>query len=379
MGRQQGEALRSSIAGALEAIGELEAFQLMKPRLLPLGLFRMLAERKADQFLKQAFAASPAQLGLRCRGIAEGASVPIRKLALCYVLEAVLSDLKQRTTPMLNRPSTSCGRSPSGLQAGCSAIAVTGASSADGNPMVMHNFDYLPVVQSFFCVRRSEPAGKLRSVEFTVAPLVGAVDGINEAGLAITCNYAYVTDRAEPAPTITMVISDVLAHARCVDEAVTRFERQRRVGGGLVMLADASGRIASLEVANSRIARRDPSEGRLFHTNRLQCDPMRSIELHPDARYGKRSPSKLRGVAVHESADRRSEAIASLLPQSGAACLDDLHRILSDHSHGDSENSVCMHGDYWFTTACTQLIPTERKLRVSFSTACEADFSEFLA
>ncbi|MDB4624968.1 C45 family peptidase [Rubripirellula sp.] len=366
LGRQQGEALRENIRSAISTIGELEAFRLMKPGLMPMRWFRRLAEVKADRFMKTAFRKAPGDFEQRFLGICEGANLPAPKLALCCLLEAVMSDLTR-----------SSQQRPNGMQAGCSAIAVTGEASKDGAARVMHNFDHVPVVQQFFVVRRSRPVGKLRSVEFTLSPLLGAVDGVNEAGLGVTCNYAYVTDSMSAGPTITMLISRVLSEATNVEQAIEIISSQDRVGGGLLMLADAAGAITSLEVSNSRVQTRSPRQGIVFHTNRLQCVSMASVEIGADACYDKRAPNLLRGKRVHESADLRSNAIQNAVKGKGPLSLDDMHGILSDHAHGKSCNSLCMHGGYWSTTACTQLMPRERKLRVAFANSCQAKLQEF--
>ncbi|HBV62920.1 MAG TPA: hypothetical protein DEF45_07855 [Rhodopirellula sp.] len=381
MGRQQGVAMRENILEALVEIGKLEAFRLLKPRWMPMRLFRRVAEGKAHRFMRHAFRGTRLQsacndgagkhsagteMEQRFLGICEGAGLSEPRLALCCLLEAVMSDL-----------TGSSRTQPSALQAGCSAIAVTGPASEDGHARVMHNFDHVPVVQRFFIVRRSSPAGKLRSVEFTFSPLLGAVDGVNEAGLGVTCNYAYVADRLSAAPTITMVIARVLAEATTVGEAVELIANQPRAGGGLLMLADAHGDVKSLEVSNSRVETRAADQGFLFHTNRLQCGAMSALEIGADAQYDHRAPSLLRGRRVHESADLRAEAIQRAVVGRFPLSLGDMHQILSGHAHGDSCNSLCMHGDYWSTTACTQLLPRERKIRVAFDNACQAELHEF--
>jgi hypothetical protein len=36
-----------------------------------------------------------------------------------------------------------------------------------------------------------------------------------------------------------------------------------------------------------------------------------------------------------------------------------------------------MHSDYWNTTACVQLYPRERRIRVAYDAACRAEFVDF--
>jgi hypothetical protein len=368
MGIAQGAALRRNICDALRAIGELEAFRLMKPNYIPFPLFRRIAEYRAARFLSAAFRSTPLDTEDRFQGISEGAKISHSKLAICSLLEVALSDLVPFVTD-----------GPNGIQAGCSAVAVAGRSSANDHPIIAHNFDYLPIVQPHYFVRHSRPTGKLRSVEFAISPLAGTIDGVNEAGLAITCNYAYVTDPISPAPTITMLIAETLASARTVDEAYHFFANRKRAGGGLLMLSDEQGTISSFELSNTQIQRIAPSPGRetIHHTNRVRGSKIAGLELKDQAYHGANAPRTLRGVRVHQSADQRSVALERRLNEKAVFNIDDIHAAMSDHGDGASADSVCMHGNYWNTTACTQLLSKERKLRVSFSSACNANFQEF--
>ncbi len=367
MGREQGSRLRERILAALESVSELEAFRLQRPRWMPFVVFRRLAEYKASRFMQRALCQTRISAAERLAGIAEGATVPRRKLDLFFALEAVLSQLDRETVSSVN--------------AGCSAVAVTSSAAESGEPIVAHNFDYLPLVQPFYVLRESHPKSKLRSLEFTVAPLCGAVDGINEAGLCITCNYAYVTDHGEAAPTMTMLVSECLAECRTVNEAVERIAGTARFGGGILMLADSRGKIASLEISSTRSFVREPLPGknRLCHTNRFRSADMKCVELESDACYAGRSPRVLRGLPVHESSDRRDARFEQLLEFRDCFSAAELHKIMSDHGETEvaSNGTICMHSDYWYTTASLQLFPSERKIRVAYDTACNATFNDF--
>ena len=143
MGIVQGQALREKIQGSIQTLANLEAVRLMKPRFLPFGWFWRLAAFKSERFLQRAFAASPLWIEQRLRGIAEGSGVPFRTLAICSAMEAALSDLGPITTIA--------------AIAGCSAMAVSRSASRDGRPMLAHNFDYIPITQPYYFIRRSKP------------------------------------------------------------------------------------------------------------------------------------------------------------------------------------------------------------------------------
>ena len=86
--------------------------------------------------------------------------------------------------------------------------------------MVARNFDYLPLIQPYYLIRESRPQGRLRAFEFTTAPLVGAVDGMNEAGLCITYNYGFTTDVLEH-HGLPAVLSEIATHPRIIFQCLS--------------------------------------------------------------------------------------------------------------------------------------------------------------
>lgn len=369
LGCAQGEALRESIRQSIETLKDLEAVRLMKPACLPYGWFLRLAEARSMRFLQRAFRKVPVTAEERLRGIAAGSGTPLRQLALCCAMEAVLSDLRRATT------------TPP-LGAGCSALAASRSATVDGDALLAHNFDYLPATQPFYFIRRSRPAGKLASVDFTLAPLAGVVTGVNEAGLAVICNYAYAVDEAVPAPTITMLLAEVLAECRDLAAAINLLETTPHCGGGLVMLGDAHGEIASVEISNSRlqVRRPQPDRDRIYHSNQFCCPTMKEVELSAEAHYDHRSPAALCGRRVHQSSDQRDARLARLVGDRERFDRSAVQNVMADHGpdNAPSADTICMHGDYWHTTASLQLLPAARQLRASFSPSCIAEYTEFV-
>jgi Acyl-coenzyme A:6-aminopenicillanic acid acyl-transferase len=368
MGRCQGEQLSDQVRGSQTLLDDLEAFRLAKPFVLPFGVYRWLARRKASNVWRDPLAGRAPAMDSYVRGIADGAGARLDELQLINLMEPILSDL---------RGFAQTG--PTG--SGCSAVALRHSRTTDRRTILARNFDYLPIVQPFYALRELRPTKGYRALEFTVASLAGAVDGVNEKGLAITNNYAYVTDDGTPAMTLTMAASTALAQCATVAEAETFFSDNAIWGGGVLMLADATGDIASLELSNTRRTIHRPRDGEdiLFHTNRFRAGAMREVEVDDDAHYTNRAPVALRGLRIHESGDRRQARLRSLLAERGPMDLDGLHHIMGDHGPdgAPSLDSICMHSDYWFTTACAQLLPAERKIRIAFDSACQAEFVEF--
>jgi hypothetical protein len=356
----------SEVRSALDAIATLEAVRLAKPRFVPRFAHLRCAEYFATRYLRRAFRTASLSAEERLKGIAAGANVAVSKIALCAGLEPVLSDLRRASCVPLAQ--------------GCSSIAIAGEAAADGTPLLAHNFDYLPAIQPFYVIRRSSPREGLRSIEFTLMPLPGAISGLNEAGLAVTCNYAYAADSHGVAgPPITMLISEALLRCRTISELSMYLQQTPRSGGGLLLAADESGRIAALEISNTLVRKCDPVRGRLFRSNRYRHPELASHEIAADACYGNRAPVALRGQRIHESADRRDATLEQLLHSRERFAAADLRTVMSDHgpNRQPSAHSICVHSDYWHTTASIQIAPAERVLRAAFSPTCIAEYESF--
>jgi hypothetical protein len=366
MGQQQGAALREKILALRNDLARLEPFRMCQPAWLPYQIYRWLAEQRTARHLGRALQVGDAGVWDRLTGIAEGARLARGAICLFNALEAFLSSVE--------------GCIVSGH--GCCAVAIRGSRSATGEPVIARNFDYLALAQPYHIVRESRSAGGLRSLEFTLAPLAGAVDGLNEAGLCIVYDYAFALDKpAGPAPPSSMVISGALARCRTVTEAAEYLAARPRWGAALLMLADASGDIASLELSNTRSQLRRPSSGEdfCFHTNSFQTPQMQSVQVPADAVLNDRAPVALQGSRLQESPETRDTRLGQLLAGGRPLGLDDLAQLMADHGPDGqpSEFTPCVHSDYWNTTTCSQWLPRSRRLRIAFDRPCQAHYQEF--
>ncbi|MBI4347447.1 MAG: hypothetical protein HY553_11370 [Elusimicrobia bacterium] len=366
LGFVQGKALAGRIHATRGDLSKLELFRLRQPWFLPFSAYRVVAERKARGLLELPLRREHPRGAERLSGIAAGAGLRLDSVLLLNAFESFMSAARERCT----LPSP----------AACSAIALRGARTATGEPVLTRLFDYIPVAQPYFLVRETRPEGRLRSLDFTVAPLAGAIDGINEKGLAITYNYAYTQDEAKPTGPISLAISEALERCATVEEAARVIGDKPRWGGGLLMLADADGDIASLELSSTASRLRRPAEGGdwVWHTNAFHTTEMRAVELPPGAVFDRRAPRALRGRRVHDSAERRGARLAELFAGDDRLSADEIVSRLADHGDDDkpADTTVCVHGSFWHTTAVLQYFPRSRRMRASFTTACRASFRE---
>ena len=366
MGLTQGTELREKILGTYQSLRSLEAFRLEQPGWLPYPLFLKLAERKAEKYLVPALRQSNPAMLARMQGIAEGAGLPLRSVCLMNAMEPAIGSVAGRTVvPPLGA---------------CSALAVRGARSRTGEPIMAKNFDYLPLIQPAYMLRESRPRNGFRSLDFAVAPQAGTVDGVNEKGLAITLNYAFVTDSGAANPVVSMLVADALASCATVTEAVRRITASPRWGAGMLMLADAAGDLASVELSNTRAGVRRPAVGAdwLSFTNVCLCPETCAVQVSESATWSEKAPSPLRGGSLLQPHSSRGRRIEELVCRQTCIGPDELAAIMGDHGPTGVPDgaSPCVHTDYFNTTACFQWFPARRRVRVSYSAACTAQYVE---
>lgn len=366
MGLTQGIGLREKIRGAYYSLWNLEVLRLEQPWWLPYALFLKLAERKSEKSLVPALRQSNPAMLARTQGIAEGAGLPLRSVCLMNAMEAFIGSVEGRTVVP-----------PPGA---CSALAVRGTRSRTGEPIIAKNFDYLRLFQPFYILRESRPSGGFCSLDFAVAPQAGTIDGVNEKGLAITLNYAFVADSGRPNSLVTMLIADALASCATVAEAVRRITGSPRWGAGMLMLADASGDLASVELSNTRAGVRRPAAGAdwLLFTNVCLCPETCSVQVSDSVTYSENVPLPLRGRSVLQPHANRARRIEELVLNQSSIGPDELAAIMADHGPTGVPGgaSPCVHTDYFNTTAVLQWFPLRRCVRISYSTACTAQYVE---
>lgn len=364
MGRTQGATLKKKIFGAYESLRKLEPLRLQQPWWLPYPLFMALAERKSEKSLVSALCKSNPAMLARMQGLSDGARLPLRSFCLMNAMEAFIGSVEGKTTTP-----------PLGA---CSALAVRGGRSRTGEPIIARNFDYPLLFQPFYTLRESRPSGGFRSLDFLVAPQPGTLDGVNEKGLAITINYAFVTDIGIPNPVISMLIADALASCANVSEGIQLLTSTPHWGAAILMLADASGDLASVELSNTRAAVRRPAAGEdwLLFTNVCCCPDTSAVQVSPAAVYSGKVPAALHGESVLQPHAERTRRFEELLREQASLGPDELAAVMADHgvSGVPDGTSPCVHTPYFNTTASFQWFPASRRLRVSFTRACTAQY-----
>lgn len=367
-GREQGvsagHALREKIAIAERRLLEFELFRLQQPWWMPLTLFQYMAQWRARSVLEPKIGMVFPELAQRIAGMAEGAGTSREFLYLFHAMESA---------------STSAAV-PEPALAACTAVAARGARTVDRQPLLGHNFDLVDTATPLLTLRECRSRGAFNYLAMSLAPMAGVIDGVNERGLAITYDYVPTTDICVDGPPISLSIDQALSTCSTVTQAVDCISKLPRGGGALLMLADASGDIAALELSANHTALRRPGfEEILSHSNAYQSPEMTPYEVCRTCVYSEEAPQALRGVRVYDSAEQRDTRMHNLLQETRVIDVEAVERILSDHGpDGDpNANTICMHGAHWSTLASVQILPIDRRIRVSYGSACQSDYVDF--
>jgi hypothetical protein len=334
---------------------QYETFRLRQPWFIPYQFFFYLASRRARTLLQPSVSRLYPETATRIEAMARAAGVSVNSLYLFHGLEAMLTsfDDTSLSTPL----------------AGCSAVALTSKRSATGASLMHHNFDNVPLAAPMLTLRERREKGKYRSIEFSIAPLGGAVDGMNERGLSIAYNFAWTKKPGAPAPPVSLAISSALDCCATVSEAVRFICSRPRCGGSMLMLADATGDIGRLELTGGRaVFARPRSSGHLSHSNAFKIRRFRRLRVTAKAVFDRCAPKMLRGERVLASTEIRDQRFERLLHGGEQIDADDLTRLMSDHgADGIADaNTICMHGSHWATLASLQFHPARRMVRAAF-------------
>ena len=360
MGYQQGLQMREAIRHYFANLSTSEFFFRRKPVLLPFRLYISLAAHRAAREMAGDLAGYCPRQKVRMEGIGKGSGVDEALLYLPLAMETIMADIDYRI-------------------GACTAAAVGEERSALGEVLVIKNYDYPPFFQPYFMTRLCRSAETLSTIDVTMAPLAGCHDGMNEQGLCISYNHGYGTDMPSVNVPVSLLVQEALETCTSAGEAVELLCSQRRLGGAVILVADAAGNMVTVEVSPNFCGVREPEEGLLVNTNHYRCREMISYDIPRNAYYTSRNMHALRGVRVHESSELRCARAEQLLSAAETLTIKDLWSVFSDHGEsgrGD-DNTICRHGPYFSTTCSVIMLPRSRRLLVTFGRPCESTFTDF--
>lgn len=250
---------------------------------------------------------------------------------------------------------------------GCTSFAVTGAGGA---ALVAKNRDYRPEhIPIQRVMRHADPAWGGR--ELLVIGSLGSPgnfsSGMNSDGLAVTDTASRTIDMGVGFHRY-FLLTWLLVGCRTVDEALTAIRRTTHTGSGLLLLGDATGAVAAVELGHRAIGFEYKSSGRIGRSNHFVTPAMTPRNLSVPSSAASRANS----IARYPRLLRRLEAMP---PAPG---VEDARAVLAHHGE-DGGSAFCRHGgDDLATTIAGAVWDTgARRLFMAAGVPCSAPWRRY--
>ena len=239
----------------------------------------------------------------------------------------------------------------------CTTFAVTGGRTIDGQTIVGQNVDLDAEVERFGVIVKMQPNDAPAVLMYTSPGLVSYV-GLNDEGLAVHGNLLVSPGWRAGFPRY--FITRVMLEQRSVEDALREGLRPRRASSRNLILGDAEGAIANVEltVDDASVARSE--DGQLVHTNHYIADELRETDSWRD-----QSNSKHRLSRIQELMDAHDKPLS----------VEDLQGFFRDHE--GHPGSICAHVQpegASKTVASLISEPAEGRMHATFGSPCENEY-----
>jgi isopenicillin-N N-acyltransferase like protein len=238
----------------------------------------------------------------------------------------------------------------------CSLVAF---ADVDGQVILGKTSDHPLTSLRFLAFQRVYSSAHHDYVRGTFLGTTGTRAGINAAGLAV-CGAAIVADaRNRNGVPVMITLQAILEQCTTVQEAVALAERMPSVNyGGHIMVGDAGGHAAVIELMPDRMAVRRPQDGVLFNTNH---------PLAPETRDHSAAEPALR-----ENSYARLARLAALIAHTPRTVAG-MQSILRDHTQ---PGAICQHGGPadLHTTGAYVLLPAQQTMLMAPGCPCQHEF-----
>ena len=320
MGRQHGE----------QASWLIERYLVLIERITSLS--RDALCRNASAFLPRMRALSASFVD-EVRGLADGAGISFEEALLCQVR---------------GEAAQTCSET----NEGCTAYALRGAATADGQVLIGQNQDMPPEYMDVSILLRVEPTdGRPKALMYTFAGQLGYF-GMNAHGVV---NYANSVYNFCWQPGLAHYPLKRVSLEQCtVNDVVALYKSHAQCSAANTLIADGAGEILSIESRPEGLAlyRGDDADA-IVHTNHYLSAEFQ----HHEAR------------TLPDSFTRHARMTELVRGEWGRITVDTLKMFLSDHQ-GDP-GGICRHGERgWHTTSGHIAEPQKGLLHVRRGHGC---------
>jgi predicted choloylglycine hydrolase len=239
-------------------------------------------------------------------------------------------------------------------------VAVGPERSASGEPLLAKNLDASSRRLSPYVVRRNKPHEGLTDIDLIDPGMTGCLDGINEAGLTLSCNHRVLSSFRLGSVPPSLLCKELLEGCESVEQAIRQIESWPSIRPTLLLLMDRTGDIATVDFSDRVDVRR--TRGMAILTNHGTVETTSSW----------RRPW---GAAESDSSHRRQQRMASLL-QHESISLPELKQALADHEDGPGDLSICRHSDHLSTQCSVIFSPQRASMEISRGASCRGSYTQ---
>lgn len=356
MGLEYGRMLRERINKMKENLADMGMIKVMRPKFVPKKWVLNTLKKDTEKLMKNDILKYYPRQWERLEGIADGAGIETSMIILMISLEASGFSL-----------------------GGCTSLGLSSEKTFEGEPVLARNFDFPIEFTEYQVVVESKPKNGYGTLGCSIIPSPGILDGLNEFGLSVACNFAYSLDRPTCIIPLSITLQEMLENCRSVDEALDFLKGCERGGyGAIVTLMDENSNIKVIELSPHNYSIRS-EECIAIVANHYITEKMQKIEIPKHAVYSKKAPKELWGKRVHESSEKRYSRVESILMAYNKVQEDDIFKILRDHGEENqpSDSTICRHIPYHNTIRSTIIYPRKRIIKIAFGNPCEKEYQNF--
>jgi isopenicillin-N N-acyltransferase-like protein len=253
------------------------------------------------------------------------------------------------------------------VSGGCTTWAAVGSATADGQPLLVKNRDYRPEHLPLQVLVTATPAVGYRYIYGSSAGSPGVFQsGMNEKGLAIADTHVCSTDIGPGLPDYSLMMH-ILEKHDTVRSALDYTSSVPRMGRNNLILADARGNVAVVELGYHHLAIVEAKNGIVVNTNHFVSPSLK--ESFVDC-----NPPPVKGNSFHRYELVRSELEATR----GSIDVAFAQRLMA--THAGPLASICRHleqNGQSATIATAIYEPVRRTLTFCHGCPCESSYQTF--
>ncbi len=360
-GHCQGEANARQLSLCFNAFYYSEIFDFLRPKNWPRAWGIRQLRRQAQSRLGKALKRQAPEHWQFLQGLAQGANCALSDLLVLASAESWLSQTQLS------------------LGSG-SALFIPARFSATEEPILLKNLDLPFFLKGFQVIRQSQPDQGLRSLDLALLSSSGAHTGMNEAGVALSYNYAYNPSRSKNSIPIAIKIQQALQNCESSAEVQQFFEQGLQEGGAIIGVVDRQGDIRLIEVSSQHVESKVFKDKILITTNHFQSLVLSSQDVPANAYYSfQKGLNNLTGKRILESSELRFDRLYQLTGTQMQFHPEEVLTYAQDHgsSQTPSDNSLCRHGEHFETSSSVLLRPQSRSLAYAAGSPCQTAFIDY--